>query len=130
MTDFLRIGMRVEQVPVFLSESVTGFKASVEYQELREYERENPGVICSAFAKYLCRIAQEQFAEGTDTPSISSAHAAMDAMAASPSTAVQSLLTDEVFENLDCDIAVVESIRRNLKPNAAELYTHWIARML
>jgi hypothetical protein len=133
MTDFVRIGLRAEQIPAFLTESVTGFKESSEHQELREYEREIPAVVCGAFAKYFCRLALEQFSEGAE-PSvmspIASAYAAMDTMAASPSTAVQSLLTDEVFENLDCDPALLETIRRNLKPNAAALYAHWMARIL
>ena len=130
MTDFVRIGERVEQIPSMLTASVTGFKESVEHRDLREYERDIPAVVCGAFAKYMCRIALDQFA-GTPEPdtmaAISSAHAAMDTMAASPSTAVQSLLTDEVFENFHCDPAVLERIRRDLMPNAAALYTHWMA---
>jgi len=131
MTDFIRVGMRSEEIPSFLTVGVAGFKDSFEYGELRDYEGEIVGVVCGAFAKYVCRLAKEHLsAERSHMAALSSAHAAIEAMAASPATEIQALITDEVFENFDCEPAVLETITRDLKPNAAALYSHWKAGIL
>ena len=125
MNDFLRQKHRAEGIPSFLVERVSGFRESAEYQALRPYELEIPGVVCGAFAGFLSRIHQEEGsgARAKITPIAESAHQALEDMASVAEVVVY--LTDEVFENLDLTPKAECEFKQHLGPNARVLYDQW-----
>jgi hypothetical protein len=56
---------------------------------------------------------------------MASAHDAIEVLAASPESAVHDLLTDELYENLQCQGEVLEQLRQQLRPAALTLFDSW-----
>lgn len=105
MTDFILRQNQSAQIPEFLRSTVSGFKQSPEYLKLREYEHDISAVVMSAFAEYLCRIHDRKLfghSEETTSAAITSAHEAIEVMASWSESCSRELLTDELFENLEC----------------------------
>lgn len=128
MSEFTRRESQLQKIPVLLVSSVSGFADSPEYRGMRNYELDIPGVVCGAFARYFGRINAEQAANQSRSGigvAIESAHEAIERLALSQETAVRSLVTDEIFENLECEPEVLHQIKAHLKPNALALYRHW-----
>jgi hypothetical protein len=129
MTDFIRHESQMQRIPTLLTRAV-GFRESPEYKELRPYELDIPGVVSGAFAKYLSRIHAEENSDAARSMAhepIASAHQALDALASSPETAVQNLVADEIFENLEGSEQVMARIEIHLLPHALSLYERWRA---
>jgi hypothetical protein len=122
MSEFIRGESELQKIPSLLMSRVHGFKESPEFREMRDYELDIPGVVCGAFARYLGRIHAE---EGAGV-AVAQAHEAIEMLASSPEPAVRSLVTDEIFENLECEPDVLERIKSHLKPNALTVYRRWI----
>lgn len=129
MTDFMRHESQLQRIPTLLTRAV-GFRESPEYGEMRPYELDIPSVVSGAFAKYLVRIHAEENSDAAESVAhepIVAAHQVLDALASSPETAVQNLVTDEIFENLECSQQVIVRIELNLLPNSLSLYKRWRA---
>jgi hypothetical protein len=130
MSDFILQSNPMQHIPSLLRQAV-GFEDSPEYREMRPYELDIPGVICGAFAKYLIRIHAEEHDDGVRpiaSEQIASAHEVLAALASYPETAVENLVTDEVFENLEGPSQVIARIESTLHPNALSLYQRWRAQ--
>ena len=128
MSDFIWKQSKFREIPAFLSSNAEGFRESPEYQQLADYELEISGVVVSAFARYLCRLHEQEQAGDTNVDlagAIASAHDAIEVLAASPESAVHDLLTDELYENLDCQGEVLERLRQQLRPAALAIYDSW-----
>ncbi|GEM_PF-2605411 len=126
MNNFIHRPNQIEHVPTILASKVAGFIESPEYHEMRNYELNIPGVVCSHFAKYLQRLHQEQaHLVKTETleKAISSAHEILNLLARSAET--HALVTDEIFEAFDCSPDILEKIKSHLKPEAFALYERW-----
>ena len=131
MTDFILRKDQSAQIPEFLRSTVVGFEESPEYQQLRGYEQDISGVVLGAFAGYLCKIHEKILvghAEQNTEAVINSAHEAIEVLASSPGSTSRDLVTDELYENLECKEDVLKEIRRHLKPNALALYERYTAR--
>lgn len=129
MSEFIRRDSELENIPSLLVSRVSGFRESHEYREMRDYELDIPGVVCGAFARYLSRIHAESAAANNQSAigtAVASAHEAIETLASSPETAVRSLVTDEIFENLECKLDVLEQMKSHFKPKALALYQRWI----
>jgi hypothetical protein len=123
MSDFIRKrGIRDDFRNILVSR-VLGFKDSPEYQELREYELEIPGVVCSAFAKFIQRLHQEQM-NGDKTEAmekkIQSAHDVLEYLASSHET--KELVKEEAFESFDDGQDLLDAIRQHMGPMARRLF--------
>jgi len=126
MTDFIRKKSMLSEIPDLLSAKVFGFKDSVEYREMADYERDIPGVVAAAFAKYLCRIHRPELSGQIATKrAVKSCHDMLDNLAASSEAPVRAIVTDEIFENFDCEPAVLEDIKQHLKFHALDAYRQW-----
>ena len=125
MTDFILKQNQSAQILEFLRSTVSGFKESPEYLKLREYEHDISAVVMSAFAEYVCRIHDQNCLDIRKRPpraAITSAHEAVQVMASWSESSSRELLTDELFENLDCKKQVLDDIKQHLKPHALALY--------
>jgi len=123
MSNFVRRRSQLEKVPTLLAERAKGFCDSPEYRELRPYEVTIPGVVCGAFAKYLQRIHEalmKSSGEGNEV-AVQSAHDVLEFLSSSPESAVQELVMDEIYENLDCPPAVLTEIEKRLGTAARRL---------
>ncbi len=128
MNEFILQKNSIQEIPAFLVTRVSGFSESAEYKELRDYELDIPGVVCGVFAKYLCKMHERRLEGHTDesvNSAISSAHEAIEVLASSPESTSRELVTDEIYENLDCKENVLEQIRSHLKPESRALYQRW-----
>jgi hypothetical protein len=129
MSEFIRRESELQRIPSVLVLRVSGFRESPEYRNMRDYELDIPGVVCGAFARYLGRIHAEEAAEmNQSTIAVASAHEAIETLASSSETAVRSLVTDEIFESLECMPDVLDRMKSHLKPKALALYQQWIGK--
>jgi hypothetical protein len=131
MTNFIWEKSKFPDVPRVLVSTVEGFEASPEYRKLPDYERDISGVVVGAFAAYLCRLHEQLQAGEKDDGlrmAVISAHDAIEEMAGSSESAMIDLVTDEIYENLDCKPEVLKSIQEHLKPVSLTLYQRWSAR--
>jgi len=128
MSDFIWQKSKFQEISTLLVSTVSGFGESPEYQKLAEYERDISGVVVGAFAQYLCRLHERKQAgennEDLDS-AITSAHNAIEEMASSSESAILELVTDEIYENLECNTEVLEKIREHLNPASLALYERW-----
>lgn len=124
MTNFIRRNNDLERLPSLVAGRVLGFDQAAEYLGLETYERSIPGLVCAAFARYLVRLYSSRSTGPTAAleRTIGSAHEVLEELASSPETAVESLVTDEIYETLDDQPAVAKMIERDLRPRARELY--------
>lgn len=129
MSDFIRRQSEVQDIPSLLTSRVFGFRESPEYRELRDYELDIPGVVCGAFGRYIARIHEQAAADASGSipdTAIASSHEVMEALASSPEPAVHSLVTDEIFENLECKPEALKHFEAHLKGNILRLYKRWM----
>jgi hypothetical protein len=127
MNKFIRRDNSLKQIPELLVTHATGFRESPEYRKLRDYERDIPGVVCSAFAEYICKIHEENVV-GQDNSvrnSVYSAHEALEMLASSQEAIIRELVADEIYENLDCKGEVLDSLVALLGPHSLALYRRW-----
>jgi hypothetical protein len=124
MSNFIRHKSTVQHIPSLLA-GVVGFEQSTEYQALRDYELDIAGVVCGAFARYLSRI-HSTIGQESNSVAIDSAHDVLERLATCSESAVRSLVTDEIFENLDGEPSELEEIRKHLKPKAGALFSRWL----
>ena len=128
MSNFIWKKSMFHEIPAFLVSTATGFRESPEYKQLADYELDISGVVVSAFARYLCRLhEQKQATDGNSEldDAIASAHHAVEVLALSKDSAVHDLVTDELFEALDCKGEVLEGLRQHLSPASLALYNVW-----
>jgi len=125
MSELIWRGSELQKIPALLVSRVSGFGESPEYRKLRDYEFDIPGVVCAAFADYLGRIHQEERSE-RNARIISSAHETLEMLASLPETAVRDLVTDEIYENMECKPDALERFKDQLRPSARVLYLRWI----
>ena len=119
MSEFIRRESGAKDIPALLAARAAGFKESPEYRAMRKYELDIPGVVCGAFAKYLCRLYLQPNVEQARE----SAQEALDLNASSIELA--DYVTDEIYENMDCTPETMKSFSEQLKPNALALYKRW-----
>ena len=125
MTDFIRRNNDLERLPSMVAGQVLGFDQSEEYRALQKYEQSIPGVVCAAFARYLVRLYSSRGSgpmASVEDAAIVSAHEVLEELASSPETAVESLVSDEIYETFDDKPVVAKMIERDLRPRARELY--------
>jgi 3-hydroxyacyl-CoA dehydrogenase len=128
MSDFIWQNSKFQEIPTLLVSTVSDFRESPEYQKLAEYERDISAVVVGAFAQYLSRLHERKQAGENNVnldSAITSAHNAVEEMATSSESAILDLVTDEIYENLDCNTEVLEKIREHLKPASLALYDRW-----
>jgi hypothetical protein len=128
MSKFIRREGEASRIPDLLVSRVSGFIESPAYRKLRDYEATIPGVVCSAFADYLVQIHTHEMdgqSERGIRMAISSAHDTLELLATSPETEIRNLVTDEIFENIECRCEVLQKIKQYLMPGALALYRRW-----
>ena len=131
MTTFIRRGSDLDRVPSTIVDGVSGFVDSPEYQALTEFEKRIPGVVCSAFARYIVgayRTRHEEERASAPAAAIASSHSVLEQLASSPETAVESLVTDEIFEFFERDAGIALKVAADLRPRAKALYDRYLTR--
>jgi hypothetical protein len=99
MNEFTHRPTEVSNLPLLLISLVPGFETSAEYQNLRPYEVDIPGVVCGAFAKYVTRLFIEM-EEGQNVP-LQSALVIIESLSGSSDPGVVDLVLTEILEDMD-----------------------------
>lgn len=115
MSNSIRRESTIPHIPRILVAEAAGFQESPEYKRLADFELDISGVVFGAFAQYLCRIHDHRLKEQNDVDieaAIRSAHDAVEALVSTRESGVVELITDELFENLNCRTEVLADISR------------------
>ena len=128
MTDFIITNRDLNNVVQVLTEGVPSFAQSDELRLLGEGFDTTPGLVCGAFARFLCRLHEtdpEHIGPHRDLE-FDRCYAMIEWMASSRDVAVGNLLVTEIYEVLADRPAIVGEVRARLRPASDALYREWI----
>ncbi len=129
MASLLPTPREYSHLPQLLVQQVPGFAESPEYKALGSADLQLPGVVCGAFAQFLSRL-QKDAIEGTrneeGAASLSASYQVLEWCATSHDPDVINVVVVEIFENLDCEPPVLESIKTRLGKASRQLYDKWL----
>ena len=111
----------LDVVPI-LKDQTTGFATSPEHRLWGEQMDDLPGVVAAAFAQYLARIALD----GSEMGIVKAGVEALSELASWGDGEVDTMLRDEVFDNLGDDVRAIEVLRQMMSERLQRLYDHWI----
>ena len=128
VTDFIITNRDLNNVVQVLTEGVPSFAQSDELRSLAEGLETIPGLVCGAFARFLCRLHE------TDPKQDDSDHqrefdrcyALIEWMASSRDVAVRNLLVTEIYEVLADRHAILGEVQARLRPASHALYREWV----
>lgn len=126
MSDFVRREKDAPRIPAMLVSRLIGFAEAPEYRNLRQYELDIPGVVCGAFAQYVCRLFLVQREIGDAR--LQRALNVLEELSASCDPETIEMVVTEVLENLDLNrqqMAVLKSVSGQ---KTKELIDKWILR--
>jgi len=124
MNEFIRRAKDASRLPATIVSRVIGFMESPEYGNLRQYELDIPGVVCGAFAQYVCRLFLEQREIGD--PRLRSALNVLEELSASSDPEAVELVVTEVLENLDLNCAQMVALKSVVGQRTMELIDKWM----
>ena len=124
MSNFIRRDKDAPWIPTTLVSRVTGFAEAPEYGNLRQYELDIPGVVCGAFAQYICRLFLEQ-REAVDAR-LQNALSVLEEISLSPDPEAVELVVTEVLENMDLNKEQIAALKSISGQKTKELIDKWI----
>jgi hypothetical protein len=128
MCDFVIRESEYPRVPDFLLAEVDGFANSPEYQALNETERRLPGVVASAFARFLVRLQDPELAESLldqNAKGLADSYRAIEKFAGSLDEHDRVLLQDEIFESVRASQRTWHAITSHFGPQSKALFEVW-----
>lgn len=124
MSDFIRIPRTSSNLAEFLVSRLPGWSEAPEYKNLRQYELGIPGVVCGAFAQYVCRLFLTQ--RQTGDSSLQHALVVIDELSGSSDPEMVELVVTEVLENMDLTKDQMAALKSISGQQTRELIDKWI----
>ena len=129
MASLLPTPREYSHLPQLLVQKVPEFAESPEYKALGSADLQLPVVVCGAFAQFLSRL-QKDAGEGRGNKegaaSLSASYQVLEWCATSHDPDVINVVVVEIFENLDSEPPVLESIKTRLGKASRQLYDKWL----
>lgn len=129
--NFVRVPSAYGTVPRAIGRIVPEFLASREFGVLDSADRETPGLVCAAFAKYVARKHRElppgRLSSRSGENELARCYLAIESLAASEELAIKNLVVVEIFENVQCEgETFVSHMIERLGPASRALYELWM----
>jgi hypothetical protein len=112
-----------------LVQAVPVFAKSQEYKSLGNCDLELPGVVFGAFARFLTRLQRSAIqgkSSGEELESLAASYQAIEQFSSSNDPDMVNAVVVEIFENLDCEPPILETIKAHLGKASQQLYKKWI----
>jgi hypothetical protein len=120
-----------QRVPEIILVGLPAFSISHEYESLADYERSLPGVVAGAFTRFIVRLQgaerKEQLSE-EDKRALADGYRVLETLARKPDRQIQTLIRDEIFDNIRADEETLLSLERALGPQSRALFDEWAQR--
>ena len=128
MTDFIITNRDLNNVVQVLTEGVPSFAQSDELRLLGDGLDATAGLVCGAFARFLCRLHETDSKDDSvhHQREFDQCYAMIEWMASSRDVEVRNLLVTEIYEVLADHPAILEEVRGRLRPASDALYRQWI----
>ena len=128
VTDFIITNRDLNNVVQVLTEGVPSFAQSEELRLLGDGSETIPGLVCGAFARFLCRLHETASKDDSADHHLEfdRCYAMIEWMASSRDAEVRNLLVTEIYELLADHATILGEVRARLRPASDALYRQWI----
>lgn len=119
--NFILIKDTSSKITEFLIQRVIGFADSDEYHLLDDDDRKYPGIVCGAFASYICRINGQG---GETDVIIDNAFEVIESLCLTQYSDVEDYIVTEILENIN--FYEYPELIGKLKHRSKLLYDRWL----